>query len=400
MRCVGCGREIGENLKFCKYCGAPVKAASLDGVDDTIKCKACGASLKQGVAFCTQCGTPVNDEPKTSAKPGVSHEKNSSKRKSGKFGKIIIAALTIISVLLIGFLAYYFVGKSGILGRSTETTAVSTRDDSTESGSSSVETNMEAETESGTEAAEESISETDTVSDTDNVEDIAALILNERDNIVRGITSGSYSSMKVENDITAFTNSDVLVSISAGKDFRNDDYSRSFYYVDGKLMFAEYAGADFHQFFFENDKLIRWKYAQNVSNSGKAVNYDMENTTAYLQWEQSVLADSNELIEIWESNSQSDGNTEEYILPGSDSRYISESELSDLTREEVRTAINELYARHGRRFNDSSWQAYFDSKSWYVPMVDPDDFSESVFNNYELENKKTLVKWEEDHGWR
>ena len=113
-----------------------------------------------------------------------------------------------------------------------------------------------------------------------------------------------------------------------------------------------------------------------------------------------AMADSNELINIWENALQSDDNNEDYILPGSDTRYISESELSGLTREEVCTAINELYARHGRRFNGTSWQAYFDSKSWYVPMVDPDDFSESVFNNYELENKKTLVKWEEDHGWR
>lgn len=400
MRCVECGREIGENLKFCKYCGAPVRTASLNIVDDKIKCKACGAPLKPGVAFCTQCGTPVNGDSAASVKPGVSNNENSNKRKSGRFGKIIIAVLTIISILLIGFLAYYFVGKSGILSRSTEiTSTVSTRNDSTESDSSPVETSIDTESESETET-EESISEDDTASDTSNVDDIVAEILNERDNIVRGITSGLYTSVKVEDDITAVTDSGVLVSISAGNNFGNDDYSRSFYYLGDELVFAEYTSEDSHQFYFENGELIRWRYSQDVSNQSNAINYDKEKTTAYLQWEQNVLADSDDLITIWESASQSDNNDQEYILYGSDSRYISKSELSDLTQEEVRTAINELYARHGRRFNDSSWQAYFDSKSWYVPMVDPDDFSESVFNNYELENKKTLVKWEEDHGWR
>ena len=401
MRCIEGGREIGENLKFCKYCGAPVKAASLNIVDDTIKCKACGAPLKQGVAFCTQCGTPVNGDSAASVKPDVSKKEKSSKGKSGGVGKILIAVLTIVSILLVGFLAYYFLGKSGILGKHAEpASTVSTRNDSTEVDSSSVETNTETESESETEKEKESISKTDTNTDASNINDIAAEILNERDNIVRAITSGSYSSMKAENDITVYTNSNALVSISAGKSFKNDDYSRSFYYVDGQLAFAEYAGTDLQQFYFENGDLIRWRYAQNISDSKKAVNYDMENTTAYIQWEQTVLADSNELISIWENASQIDDNSEDYILPRSDTRYISESELSGLTREEVRTAVNELYARHGRRFNEASWQAYFDSKSWYVPMVDPDDFSESVFNNYELENKKTLVRWEEDHGWR
>jgi hypothetical protein len=91
---------------------------------------------------------------------------------------------------------------------------------------------------------------------------------------------------------------------------------------------------------------------------------------------------------------------DEYIFSDSDTRYISESELSGLSQQDVRAAINEIYARHGRRFNDSFWQSYFNSKSWYNPKINPEDFSDSVFNKYELKNIKTLVAWEKACGWR
>ena len=40
--------------------------------------------------------------------------------------------------------------------------------------------------------------------------------------------------------------------------------------------------------------------------------------------------------------------------------------------------INEIYAKHGRKFKTDSIQKYFDSKSWYQPKVEPDDFDSRV----------------------
>lgn len=87
-------------------------------------------------------------------------------------------------------------------------------------------------------------------------------------------------------------------------------------------------------------------------------------------------------------------NGREYILPGSDYRYISESELYGLSEDEVRLAVNEIYARHGRKFVKSELQSYFNSKSWYHPYYEPSDFDESCFNIYEKENISMITAYE------
>lgn len=83
-----------------------------------------------------------------------------------------------------------------------------------------------------------------------------------------------------------------------------------------------------------------------------------------------------------------------YILNGSDSRYISKSELYGLDAATCRLARNEIYARHGRMFNDASLQNYFNAQSWYTPRIAPDKFSESVLNKFERANIDLIVSYE------
>ena len=87
----------------------------------------------------------------------------------------------------------------------------------------------------------------------------------------------------------------------------------------------------------------------------------------------------------------------EYVLPDSDSRYYSESELLGMSAAELKLARNELYARHGRLFNNKELQSYFNSKSWYNGTIDPDSFDkrqEEIFNKYEKANRDLIVKLE------
>ena len=100
-----------------------------------------------------------------------------------------------------------------------------------------------------------------------------------------------------------------------------------------------------------------------------------------------------------EENTDNAKETEDYILPGSDSRYIAKSELEELSAEQLRLARNELYARHGRMFQDESLNAYFNALDWYEPTIEADDFEESMLNEYELANRDLIVAYEEEMGY-
>ena len=90
----------------------------------------------------------------------------------------------------------------------------------------------------------------------------------------------------------------------------------------------------------------------------------------------------------------------EYILPDSDAKYLSDADLSGFDADMCRKARNEIFARHGRKFNDTALQEYFNSKSWYTPTTEPDAFSESVLNEYEKANKDFIASYEAKMGFR
>lgn len=88
------------------------------------------------------------------------------------------------------------------------------------------------------------------------------------------------------------------------------------------------------------------------------------------------------------------GNLDEYIFPESDTKKLSVKEIKKYGSTKLRIAKNEIYARHGRMFNDASLQEYFDSMSWYEGRIAPEDFDESVLNSIEKANIRLLAKYE------
>lgn len=80
----------------------------------------------------------------------------------------------------------------------------------------------------------------------------------------------------------------------------------------------------------------------------------------------------------------------DYILPESNSRYLTDADVSGLTLQQLNYAKNEIYARHGRKFDSKELQNYFGSKSWYNGTVNAADFKETVFNEYEKKNAEFL----------
>lgn len=93
----------------------------------------------------------------------------------------------------------------------------------------------------------------------------------------------------------------------------------------------------------------------------------------------------------------------EFIFPDSDKRYLDEDEIYSLNESTMRIARNEIYARHGRRFSDPELQEYFDNQPWYTGLYDPqefDDMGNSIFNEYEYQNKTLIADIEKELGYK
>lgn len=90
---------------------------------------------------------------------------------------------------------------------------------------------------------------------------------------------------------------------------------------------------------------------------------------------------------------------DEFILPDSNTRVLSHMDLQNLTPEQCRLARNELYARHGRMFDDPNLQSYFQSKSWYYGTIPADEFSDSMLSDIEIQNRNLIVDYEKEMGY-
>ncbi len=86
----------------------------------------------------------------------------------------------------------------------------------------------------------------------------------------------------------------------------------------------------------------------------------------------------------------------DYILPDSDKRDITTEELKMMDKEIIDRAINEIYARHGRKFRKLSFQKYFEKKAWYKGTINPEDFDETILNEYEKHNVATMREYEKE----
>ena len=96
-----------------------------------------------------------------------------------------------------------------------------------------------------------------------------------------------------------------------------------------------------------------------------------------------------------DSDNYSDSSEEnEYVLPDSAKRKLKKSDLKGLSIEELRIARNEIYARHGRMFDDKNLQKYFDSQSWYEGTVPASEFPEDVLSSVEKKNVAFIRQFE------
>lgn len=91
-------------------------------------------------------------------------------------------------------------------------------------------------------------------------------------------------------------------------------------------------------------------------------------------------------------NSEGKGDIHEngIIFPNSSEQLLNQEQLAELSEEDLRYAINELYARHGYIFSDESLLNYYEKYDWYNQEITPDNFNMDLFNEIEKENVQML----------
>lgn len=88
-----------------------------------------------------------------------------------------------------------------------------------------------------------------------------------------------------------------------------------------------------------------------------------------------------------------------YVLADSATRLYSADELSGLSDRQLYLARNEIYARHGREFQNQDLQDYFNDQPWYTPRYSPEEFdSLGLLNDTERQNASTILSVEQERG--
>lgn len=89
---------------------------------------------------------------------------------------------------------------------------------------------------------------------------------------------------------------------------------------------------------------------------------------------------------------------EKYMIPVSSTIPLTKDVLLNMTDNELWIARNEIYARHGRGFNNDYLQRWFDACSWYEKTSEADAFDDAVLSQIEKDNLNVIREAEENYA--
>lgn len=93
------------------------------------------------------------------------------------------------------------------------------------------------------------------------------------------------------------------------------------------------------------------------------------------------------------SGGRQNGGGSGYLLSGSNTRSLNSGDLSGRSNWQLTLMRNEIYARHGRPFNNSYIRSYFKSQSWYRANS---NFRESWLSKLEQNNAAYIASYQKN----
>lgn len=355
--CQKCGFSNADNAKFCKNCGQEFTETV-----NNMNCKKCGQPIIPGTKFCKHCGAKIEyvKEPVPEIKR-VEQKGSSSKKNSGIFAVIAIGIVVLIAVIVV------MGQKSSGDDYTTDDQIYGENNDQNFSSTESL-VDIYEPNDSSDSAVFAQVGDTykGVLSSVDD-KDYFCVEANGHDSLSYTFTRNSSRSIDgIGWEISYLT---------------NDSKCSTMAWLDEKELIGECRDID-----ISNGYFIVW--VENTRNDS-----NMEEVMEF-------VSNTEYSITFYYNDYENDYETQNYILEGSESRYLTKTDLMGLSAEECRLARNEIYARHGRMFKDESLQDYFETFDWYYPSIKPDDFEEAMLNEYELYNRDLIVEYEEEMGYR
>ena len=346
--CQGCGEPVAADSSFCLKCGTAVSqsrqtvcAPQTKGNGAAPVCPNCGAAMQPGDVFCVMCGADFLGTGASVPPAAPAPKKNN---------RALTVVLVCLLVLVIGVCA--FIGYEMITSGS--------EDDEKETSQADDRTGNEviARPEQGNE-------EKTQPADSD-VKTLKVTILHENG-------TADYCEVETEQDdlVTAMKQENIA----------------QFAVVDGSMAAVSVLDEQ-----ADRDRGETWVVYRN----GDEVEYV----------DACMIEDGDEIkfvFRVEQTQEDDDTNEEqmtdsEYLLPESNSRYLTLDDIDHLDHEHLCFARNEIYARHGWIFSVPQIAEYFATKSWYVGTTLPANFNYGVLNAYEQANIKLIVDYEAQFG--
>lgn len=321
-------------------------------------CTNCGNEIKEGAMFCTKCGTPA---PKAESAPVVETPNptptpaSSAPKKKGN--GLIIAIIAIIIALVLGGGAYVLV-SSGVIDFGEIFSSKDKDDEDDDKNKDDEDDEKDKEDDTSSSVVE------DTEDDLEDARDAYGLVVFEdADEAFIADVLSVYENYCNENEMTEVT----LFY------YNGDNIPELYCHQDDVLVFVTNEDGDWEEIAGARSTLL--VYGHNVTTFVKSAHVE----DAYL-----VLTDPNYMLE-----------NADYILPTSNTEYLTKEDLAGLTKEQLRIARNEIFARHGRMFDSEDLQEYFDSKEWYTGTIPADEFNlEEILNDIEKANADLIKEVE------
>jgi hypothetical protein len=339
-------------------------------------CMNCGREMEEGATFCPYCGEKDGYIAADEAYE-EDFQESGSNRKKGGFPKWLIVILVILLTVIV---AAVVIGVGSYKSR----TSSGTDTEEAESIQESVQSQEETQIQDANEPNE--------------VPDAAARI-NEGDTVTGYLESASdvdYYVVKADADGKA------AITFQHAADGEQSSVGWRLNYSDDgtistKLCWMNSDTTDVtidvkegdNYFYISADDSVSADVLEEVRTTPYYISVKI--TEAETKEETEVEEEEEEEVE---TEKKAKATSSGYIIPDSSSRYLTASDVSGLSKSELRLARNEIYARHGRRFDDEELQAYFDSKSWYNGTIPASDFSNSALSKLEKANVDLIKSYE------